>query len=68
MVKCNFKGCKKKLPAALQCIFCKCSSQFCSLHRLPENHNCTYNFKITEPDKNELAMNMKCVPDKIITI
>ena len=24
---------------------CKCGKRFCSVHRLPENHFCSFNFK-----------------------
>ena len=24
---------------------CKCGNKFCAKHRLPENHNCSFNFK-----------------------
>ena len=43
MPRCSFKGCKKKLD--LVPFECKCSLKFCTEHRLPEAHNCTYNFK-----------------------
>jgi predicted nucleic acid binding AN1-type Zn finger protein len=40
---CCFGECKKKLT--LIDMECKCGFKFCSLHRLPESHNCTYDFK-----------------------
>lgn len=41
--RCCFAGCKKKLKLADTP--CRCNLRFCRAHRLPENHNCTYNFK-----------------------
>ena len=41
--KCSFKGCKKKLK--LTDMVCKCGKRFCSLHRLPETHNCSWDPK-----------------------
>ena len=35
--------CNKKV--GLVPFVCKCSKDFCSLHRAPEDHKCTYNFK-----------------------
>lgn len=35
--------CKKKL--GLMPFKCKCEQEFCSLHRAPEDHACTYDFK-----------------------
>ena len=39
---CEFDGCKRKLK--LTDFSCKCEKIFCRLHRLPENHNCTYDY------------------------
>ncbi len=39
--KCNM--CKKKV--GLMPFKCKCQLEFCSLHRAPEDHECTYDFK-----------------------
>jgi len=33
---------------------CKCDGKFCNKHRLPEVHNCTYDFKT---DKEKLKIN-----------
>lgn len=38
--KCSF--CKKRIN--LLEFDCKCSKIFCLKHRLPESHNCTFNF------------------------
>ena len=48
--RCAFDGCRKKLK--LTDMDCKCKNRFCSLHRLPETHNCSWN------PKNENEMNI----------
>jgi hypothetical protein len=39
---CNMNECKKKLP--LISFKCKCDLHFCDIHRLSEEHNCSYNY------------------------
>ena len=41
--KCQHEGCKIKLK--LTDLNCRCEKRFCSIHRLPESHNCDYDFK-----------------------
>ena len=41
--RCAFEGCRKKLK--LTDMDCKCKNRFCSLHRLPETHNCSWDPK-----------------------
>lgn len=41
--RCGAAGCKKKLT--LTDFPCKCCTKFCSAHRLPEEHSCTFDFK-----------------------
>jgi hypothetical protein len=36
--------CKKKLGLVDMTITCKCGAYYCSLHRVPESHNCNYNY------------------------
>lgn len=40
---CQHKGCKKKLT--LMSYACQCEKKFCSEHRLPEDHACTFDYK-----------------------
>ena len=40
-IKCAI--CKKKL--GLMPFDCKCGLHFCALHRAPESHNCTFDFR-----------------------
>lgn len=43
MVRCSFTNCKRKLP--LTAITCRCNLQFCDNHRMPEDHECSYDYK-----------------------
>jgi predicted nucleic acid binding AN1-type Zn finger protein len=57
--------CKKKL--GLLPFVCNCELHFCSKHRAPEDHNCTYNFK--EAGCKILEKNLiKVVNEKISAI
>ncbi len=40
---CNFEGCRKKLK--ITDMGCRCNHLFCTLHRLPEQHKCEYDFR-----------------------
>jgi predicted nucleic acid binding AN1-type Zn finger protein len=48
--RCPLDGCRKKLK--LTDMDCKCKNRFCSLHRLPETHNCSWNPK----NENEMSI------------
>ena len=41
--KCSFQGCKKKI--SITSMKCRCKKKFCEKHRLPEQHECSYDFK-----------------------
>ena len=41
--RCSLETCKRKLY--LTDSACRCKQTYCSRHRLPELHECTYNFK-----------------------
>lgn len=43
---------------------CKCNNHYCKVHRIPEEHECTYDFK--ESGKKELEkINVKVVASKL---
>ena len=48
--RCALDGCRKKLK--LTDMDCKCKNRFCSIHRLPETHNCSWDPK----SKNEIKI------------
>lgn len=58
---CNFEHCNRKIK--LTDFPCKCDKIFCKIHRLPETHNCVYNYK--ENDVKKKVENMKCISEKI---
>ena len=41
--RCSHNECKKKL--LLSDIQCKCNERFCITHRMPESHNCSFDYK-----------------------
>jgi predicted nucleic acid binding AN1-type Zn finger protein len=65
--RCSFEGCKKKLK--LTDLECTCQQRYCQLHRLPEDHKCSFDFGKKEKEllKNKL-LSEKTVAEKIIRI
>ena len=64
--RCAFNDCNIKLK--LTDYQCKCGNIFCNLHRLPEQHNCSYDYKNTlnkDNEKENLINKMKCISEKI---
>ena len=62
--KCAFNSCNKKIKIIDTLVFtCKCKQIFCSNHRLPESHDCSYNYK-NEINENAFIENNKCIPIK----
>ena len=41
--RCSYQECNRKL--LLSDLSCRCENRFCILHRLPENHKCTFDYK-----------------------
>ena len=63
--RCFYNGCKKKIT--LVDFPCKCEHIFCSLHRLPENHECTFDHR--QSALNNLSKKLvKVVADKVTKI
>lgn len=46
---------------------CKCGKNFCNKHRYPEDHTCSFNFKLSEKEKLKNLL-PNCQPKKITTI
>ena len=42
-MRCAYDGCKKKIK--ITAFKCRCGKLFCPLHRIPETHDCSFNFK-----------------------
>ena len=63
--KCNLITCLK--PLKLYHLPCRCDKTFCSKHRLPIIHMCSFDYKTY--GKNILETNtIKCCSEKIIKI
>ena len=60
--RCLYNGCKTKL--GLTAITCKCGIKFCSGHRLAEDHNCTFDYRM-DALKQLSSINVKVVGQKI---
>ncbi len=60
--RCGFSDCKKRL--GLTQFDCRCEGTFCTRHRNPSEHNCTYNH---QKRGRELlsAVNNRVVADKV---
>ena len=59
---CAFENCVKKLK--LTDFACKCKNKFCKIHRLPEKHNCVYDYKENNNKQKKIEA-MKCISNKI---
>jgi len=66
--RCQIDNCKKKLSPVIKTLSCRCEKTFCSQHRLPESHNCRFDFIEDNKKKNIKIEELKCVADKIIKI
>ena len=55
--KCSLFGCGKKL--GLLPNLCRCDKAFCFKHRLPETHECKYDYK--NNGKKQLNEENKCI-------
>lgn len=66
MPNCSETNCCKKLK--ITDLKCRCGNKYCYIHRLPENHNCCFNFKLEQKEKHGLTEQMKCINPKIIKI
>lgn len=63
--RCCEKDCKKKLGTIK--FTCHCKLNFCSKHRLPENHNCQFDY-VSEGKKKLKENNPVVVKPKVIQI
>jgi len=66
MTKCPETNCCKRIK--LTDLSCRCGNTYCSTHRLPETHDCSYNFKLNNKEMDVLKEQMKCTNQKIIKI
>ena len=61
-IKCD--KCKKK---SLIMFDCKCNKKFCCIHKYPETHDCSYDFKLEGINKI-IENNPKITPNKVSVI
>ena len=66
MTKCFERECVKRLK--ITDMKCRCGKTYCSLHRLPENHKCEFDYKLKQDEIKKLGEEMKCVNQKCIKI
>ena len=59
---CNFDGCNKKLK--ITDMSCKCEKIFCKIHKFPEDHKCSFNYK-SEDMKRKTIESLECKSYKI---
>tara|TARA_B100000579_G_scaffold227152_1_gene186035 strand:- start:7795 stop:8022 length:228 start_codon:yes stop_codon:yes gene_type:complete len=62
---CCAKDCNRKIK--LTDLMCRCGNFYCKAHRLPESHNCTYDFKENDKKKQRIE-NLKCIGSKLVKI
>jgi len=60
--RCYYKNCNKRLK--LTDYKCKCNNIYCSIHRIPETHDCDFDYK-NSINKEKIIENMRCVSSKI---
>ena len=65
MNMCSLSTCTRKLK--ITAFKCRCELKFCTKHTFPEDHECTFIYKIFgNEDKMKIATeSMKCVSDKV---
>lgn len=44
-IRCQLKGCNKKLSLTEMLCKCQCGNTHCTTHRLSSDHMCTYDYK-----------------------
>lgn len=66
MAKCFETECVKRLK--ITDMKCRCGNIYCCFHRLPENHKCTFDYKLKQNEIKNIEEEMKCVNQKCIKI
>lgn len=68
-LRCSYSLCKSKLTMIDLGMECKCGLAYCGRHRLPEDHDCSYDHK--GEAQSIIAKKIKesaCTNDKIIPV
>ena len=59
---CQYPDCQKKIK--LTDFPCKCANTYCKIHRLPEQHRCTYDYR-GSVSKSKRVEELRCVSNKL---
>ncbi len=65
MIRCSHQDCNKKLK--LIQFKCKCNKVFCMKHKMPEIHNCSFDYTAIDNLCQKIE-NSRCIADKIKSI
>lgn len=57
------KKCNKKIKSLLP-IACKCKEYFCGKHKIPHDHDCSFDY-INEKKEQLKIQNPKIIPEKL---
>tara|TARA_B100001094_G_C17697774_1_gene561208 strand:+ start:127 stop:384 length:258 start_codon:yes stop_codon:yes gene_type:complete len=60
--RCQYSDCRKKIK--ITDYTCKCGNVYCKIHKLPEDHECNYDYREIGL-KNKKIEEMKCVSNKV---
>lgn len=61
--KCAHNGCKTTLTLAN--ITCKCEKKFCSIHRYPSDHDCSFDFQASAREILLKTMSTPIIAQKV---
>ncbi len=64
-IRCSYENCNKKLK--LIHFKCKCNMIFCMKHKMPEIHNCSFDYRAIDNLCQKIE-NTRCIADKIKSI
>ena len=59
---CQYADCRKRIK--ITDFACKCEKLYCKMHKSPENHECTYDYREIGLKTKKIG-EMKCVSNKM---
>jgi len=63
---CSFIDCKRKLT--LTSLQCKCEMKFCDMHRYPEDHACSFDYRAKGKEDLKKYMSTAVIAKKLEAI
>lgn len=68
--RCGFIGCSKRLTLVAQSVGkCRCCAVFCTAHKDPNDHACSYDYKKEQRESLESSLGTSpCRPAKVAKI